>query len=79
MHIKVLGPGCRNCENLSRNVEKAMAKIERDYTLEKVTDYAVMQAYGLMRTPGLVIDETLVSAGQVLSPKQITDMLAKMA
>lgn len=47
-----------------------MAKIERDYTLEKVTDYAVMQAYGLMRTPGLIIDETLVTAGQVLSPKQ---------
>ena len=40
MHIKVLGPGCRNCQNLERNTHAALASLGLDASVEKVTDYA---------------------------------------
>lgn len=78
MQVKVLGPGCKNCVNLEKNVQKAFASMQQPVELDKVTDYDVMAKYGLMRTPGLVINDKLVSAGLVLSPKQIIAIVEKM-
>jgi small redox-active disulfide protein 2 len=75
MHIKVLGPGCRNCQNLERNTQAALASLGLDASLEKVTDYAEIAGYGVLRTPGLVVDEEVVASGRVPKPEEIADLL----
>lgn len=77
MHIKVLGPGCRNCVNLEKNAQQAVANLGVEATIEKVTDYAQIAAYGVMSTPALVVDEQLVSSGKVLKAAEIAKLLNK--
>ncbi len=65
MIIKILGPGCTNCQNLERVTREAVAELGLDATVEKVTDYPTIAGYGVMSTPGLVVDEKVVVAGRV--------------
>lgn len=65
MHIKILGPGCRNCENLEKETRAAVAHLGLDVTIEKVTAYPDIAAYGIMSTPGLVVDEQVLVSGRV--------------
>lgn len=76
MHIKVLGPGCRNCVNLEKNTRQALSELGLEATIEKVTNFAEIAAYGVMSTPALVIDEQLVSSGKVLKASEITRLLS---
>ena len=76
MHIKVLGPGCANCVNLEKNTRAALASLGMEASVEKVTDYADIAGYGIMRTPGLVIDEDVVLSGRVAKPAEIAQLLA---
>ena len=63
MQIKVLGPGCANCQTLKSLVKDAVQTLGIDATVEEVTDYAAIAAYGVMRTPALVIDGTVFLSG----------------
>ena len=65
MHIKVLGPGCSNCRTLESLVRDAVQTLGIDATVEEVTDYAAIASYGVMRTPALVIDDTVFLSGRV--------------
>lgn len=76
MHIKILGPGCANCERLETRTREALDILDLDASVEKVTDYAQIAAYGVMRTPGLVVDEALVVSGRVPSTREIGELLA---
>lgn len=76
MIIKVLGPGCANCLNLEKNTREALASLGMDAAVEKVTDYAAIAGYGVMKTPGLVVDEELVLAGKVAKPDEIARLLS---
>ena len=76
MHIKVLGPGCANCVNLEKNTRAALASLGMEASVEKVTDYADTAGYGIMRTPGLVVDEQVVLSGRVAKPAEIAQLLA---
>ncbi len=76
MHIKVLGPGCANCVNLEKNIRAALASLGMEASVEKVTDYADIAGYGIMRTPGLVVDEQVVLSGRVAKPAEIAQLLA---
>lgn len=73
--IKVLGPGCANCVNLENAARAAVAKLGIDATVEKLTDRADFVRYGLLYTPGLVVDEKLVSAGRVPDVAEVTALL----
>lgn len=75
MEIKILGSGCANCINLEKNTREALAALGMEATITKVTDYQDIAAYGIMRTPGLVIDEKVVSYGKVAKPKEIIELL----
>lgn len=75
MIIKILGSGCRRCVTLGENAKAAAEAAGREVELVKVTDFAEIAAYGVMSTPGLVIDEKLVSAGRVLSVEEIGKLL----
>jgi small redox-active disulfide protein 2 len=75
MIIKILGSGCKKCVALGDNA-KAAATAERiDAKIEKVTDIIAIAGYGIMSTPGLVIDEKVVSSGRVLNPSEIRVLL----
>ena len=76
MHIKILGSGCANCVNLEKNTRDALASLGLDATVEKVTDAAEIAGYGIMRTPGLVVDEQLLVSGRVPDAKEIATLLA---
>lgn len=79
MQIKVLGPGCANCVNLEKATRQAVAELGIDATVEKVTDYAAIAGYGVMRTPALVVDEELVLSGRVPTSSQVREILAPLA
>jgi small redox-active disulfide protein 2 len=75
MIIKILGPGCSNCQNLERVTREAVADLGLDATVEKVTDYAAIAGYGVMSTPGLVVDEKVVVSGRVPRAAEVRMLL----
>lgn len=75
MIIKILGPGCSNCQNLERVTREAVADLGLDATVEKVTDYPTIAGYGVMSTPGLVVDEKVVVSGRVPRAAEIRMLL----
>lgn len=70
-NIKVLGPGCRNCETTAKVIAQAAREAGVDVELEKVTDVVQIMSYGVMSTPGVVIDGKLVHAGGIPGPDQV--------
>lgn len=75
MEIKVLGPGCRNCVTLARIVHEAVDELGIEATVTKVEDYPSIVAYGVMSTPGLVIDEQVVVSGRVPTPAHVRELI----
>ena len=75
MIIKVLGPGCDNCARLEARTHEALESLGIAATVEKVTDYGEIAAYGVMKTPGLVVDEQLVVSGRVPTATEIAQLL----
>ncbi len=71
MIIKVLGSGCANCKKLEANVHQALTESAVKAEVVKVTDYAEISSYGIMRTPGLVIDEKIHSFGKIATVEDI--------
>ncbi len=75
MHVKILGSGCANCVNLEKVTRQAVDELGLQATFEKVTDYADIAAYGILRTPGLVVDEQVLLSGRVPTAGQVKDLL----
>ena len=75
--IEVLGPGCNNCMRLEKNTREAVAMAGSEAEIIMVTDYAEIMAYGIMSTPGLVIDGKVVSYGRVPSAGDIAVWLTE--
>lgn len=73
--IKVLGSGCRNCETTARLIEEVAAAKSVAIELEKVTDMAAILGYGVMSTPGVVVDGKVVHAGGVPDRRKIEGWL----
>ena len=74
--IKVLGTGCRNCETTAQLITDIAAAKGTAIELEKVTDMAAILGYGVMSTPGVVIDGKVVHAGGVPDRAKIEGWLA---
>jgi small redox-active disulfide protein 2 len=72
MVIKVLGAGCANCKKLEAVTREVVKELDAPATIEHVTDYKDIASYGVMATPGLVIDEKVVSAGRIPSKAEVT-------
>ena len=75
MEIKVLGPGCANCKRLYAEAEKAVAQSGQEATITKVEAMEDIVAYGILRTPGLVIDEKVVVSGRIPGAAEIVTMI----
>jgi small redox-active disulfide protein 2 len=65
MEIKVLGPGCPNCQDLERRVKQALKELNLEAQVIKVTDFAEISKY-VMMTPGVVINEKVKHSGKPL-------------
>lgn len=74
--ILVLGPGCPRCESLANATKQAAEQLGISYELEKLADIKQFPKYGLMMTPGLVVDGELKVQGKVPSIDEIKAMLA---
>jgi len=77
MKIQILGTGCPKCKQLQANAEQAVRETGVDATIEKVSDIQEIMKFGIMATPGLAIDGEVKSAGKLLSPAEIADLLRK--
>ena len=78
MIIKILGSGCANCVNLERVTREALAALGVEATVEKVTNFPTIVGYGVMSTPGLVVDEKVVLSGRVPTAAQVRELLAPL-
>lgn len=77
MVIKILGTGCKKCVSLEENAKEAVKELGMDAEIVHVTELKEIMEYGVMSTPALVIDEKVVSKGNVLKPKDIKKLLEK--
>ncbi len=77
MKIQILGTGCAKCVKLAHNAEEAVKQAGANAEIEKVTDIKKIMEYGVMMTPGLVVDGKVVSVGKVPSPDEIKKLLEK--
>lgn len=75
MKIKVLGTGCANCKNLYSNVEKAIADMGIEATIEKEENIIKIMSYNIISTPGLVINERVVASGKRLNIEEIKSLI----
>jgi small redox-active disulfide protein 2 len=75
MKVTVYGPGCARCQKTAEVVEQTLSAHGIPVELEKVTDYAVMAAAGVMSTPGVALDGKLVSTGKLPSVAEIESWL----
>ena len=73
--IKVLGPGCANCAKLEEVTRKAVGLAGVEAEIVHVTDMDQIIDYGVMQTPGLVINEKLVSSGRIPAPLTVVEWL----
>jgi small redox-active disulfide protein 2 len=77
MKLEILGSGCANCHKLEAIAREAVAELAiEDAQVVKVTDMKAIMGYGVMSTPGLVIDGKVVSSGRVPSKAEVTSMIA---
>ena len=74
--VKVLGPGCTNCQKVEVVTRKAVNEMGMEAEMIKVTDYTEIMEYPIISTPGLVINEKLVCAGRIPTQAEVTSWLA---
>lgn len=75
MEIKVLGTGCANCKTLEKVTRQAIDELNLNASIEKVEDIQKIMEYGILRTPGLVIDGNIVLSGQVPKVSKLKEIL----
>lgn len=74
--IKVLGSGCANCKRLEQIARKVVSDLALEAQVIKVTEYQEIMKYNILSTPGLVVNEKLVSSGRIPSAAEVTAWLS---
>lgn len=76
--VKVLGSGCTKCNQLEEATKAALEQLGMDNTIDHVTDFSQIAAYGVMTTPALVVDGKVVSYGKVLKTEEVVKIIQKV-
>ena len=74
-NIKVLGSGCKRCQQTEEMVRDEAARLGVDVSVEKITDYAEIASFGIASTPGIVVDGKVVHAGDLPKPEDLRKWL----
>ena len=77
MQIKVLGTGCKKCNELEQATREAVKTLNINATIEKEEDMMNIMAYGVNNTPALVVDGKVVVSGRIPSQKDLKELLSK--
>lgn len=77
--IKILGTGCPNCLKLEALVRETLTELGLEANIEKVTDYEAILGWGIMATPGLVLNDSVVLSGRIPSRTQLAEIFADVA
>ena len=77
MEIKVLGTGCAKCKQLEKTVRQAVDEMGIDAQVEKVTELTDIMSYGIMSTPGLVVDGEVRLAGRLPKLEEMKSILSR--
>ncbi len=77
MEIKILGTGCPNCKTLEKATRKIVAELNIEANISKEEDIMNIMNYGVMNTPGLVINEKVVFSGRVPPTKDLKELITK--
>lgn len=75
LHIKVVGPGCSNCEKLVKLCQEVIVENEIEGHVEKVTDMNQFAELGVVLTPGLIVNNKLLSSGKIPTKSTLTHWL----
>ncbi len=75
LKIKVLGSGCANCINLEKLCREVVTENSIDAEIEKVTDFNEIMNFGIMITPGLVVNERVIHSGKLPTKSTLTQWL----
>lgn len=76
--VKVLGSGCAKCNALEDATRAALSELGMDTTIDHVTDFTQIAAYGVMTTPALVVDGKVVSYGKVLKKDEAKALIQRV-
>ncbi|MBN8744852.1 MAG: TM0996/MTH895 family glutaredoxin-like protein [Betaproteobacteria bacterium] len=76
INIKILGTGCASCKSTQRLVEEVIAAKGVQAQVEKVEDIPSIMQYGVMRTPGVVIDGKVVHSGGIPSRAMVESWIS---
>ena len=79
MEIRVLGPGCPKCGEVEKRVKNILAELSIAADVEKITDIKTMMSYGILGTPGLVINGKVKCAGRIPRPEEIKAWIQEAA
>jgi small redox-active disulfide protein 2 len=78
MSVKILGTGCAKCNQLEQATVEALKELGIENKVEHVTDFGEIASYGVMTTPGLVVDGKVASYGKVLKKDEVKKILEKL-
>lgn len=79
LEIKVLGPGCPKCDMVEKRAKVALSELKRTADVEKITDITQMMSYGILATPGLVINGDVKCAGRIPRLEEIKAWIQEAA
>lgn len=75
-NVKVLGSGCSNCKTTAALIEQVASELSCEINIEKVEDMAQIVGYGVMSTPGVIIDDVIVHSGGIPEKESIAEWLS---
>lgn len=77
MEIKVLGGYCKSCDVLLDHVNEVLVELDKKANVEKITDFVEIAKFGVLKTPGIVIDGKVIFFGRMADKKEVKEILSK--